>query len=91
MIEGYWEIVEQCLIQFHGLKNDVATSKVTEIRKAMGSGQYNVESYHTEPFSVAWQIAKGEVLTSAAAFNKESMAYKQIMDSAFKHAADLKG
>lgn len=58
-MDEFWSVVEDCLREFHGMKQDAVRRKAGKLRslvERMTTGE--LESfYHSEPFDVACEIA----------------------------------
>ena len=55
----FWAVVEDCLREFHGMKQEASRRKVGKLRTAidrMTTAQVEY-FYHSEPFDVACEIA----------------------------------
>jgi len=62
--DGYWSIVEDCLVAIHGLNRSDARKKGASLRKKMERTNKGVTDdlfYHNEPFYVACDIADHEL------------------------------
>jgi len=61
---GYWAVVRECLIKFHGLPRQVAREKCKELRIKIESPSCGSSSeifYHNEPFDIANHLAGHEL------------------------------
>ena len=63
--EAFWEVVEDCLVEFHGLKSEEAEQKSDRFREMIeecrprGSGSDIF--YHSEPFQVACDLMEADL------------------------------
>ena len=58
--DTFWTVVEQCLVQFHGLPEAEAREKARDLRRHIDEPPTGMSSeifYHAEPFDVACDIA----------------------------------
>ncbi|HEX8213627.1 MAG TPA: hypothetical protein VF584_25885 [Longimicrobium sp.] len=62
-IEAFWEVTQDCLIQFHGLSPADAAARVTALREDLDAIDLPGEPmiYHDEPFNVACGLARREL------------------------------
>lgn len=57
---AFWEVVEECLVEFHQLPRQDAMIKALEFRRKVESPPPDIDGdivYHEEPFYVACQLA----------------------------------
>ena len=56
----FWEIINECLVEIHGLSQREAHKRSLDLRTRIESSQAGISSdifYHAEPFDVACDIA----------------------------------
>jgi hypothetical protein len=56
----FWNVVEDCLVEFHGLPKATAIERTTKLRKELKSMPPDEDSnliYHEEPYFVAADLA----------------------------------
>lgn len=59
--DAFWDVVENCLVEFHGLSKRDAHLKRVDLRTHIESPPTEMSSeifYHAEPFDVACDIAE---------------------------------
>ena len=57
---AYWGVVEDCLVEIHGLSRRDARQKISELLKDLASPPPGIETeifYHSEQFQVACDLA----------------------------------
>lgn len=80
---AFWEVVEKCLVKFHNLTPQVATTKALEFRRELESPPAGIDGdivYHEEPFYVACRLA-GQFDTRATdcLLKSNSKKYKSLL------------
>jgi hypothetical protein len=73
----YWSVVEDCLVELHGLKRRDAHQKVSSLLKDLASPPPGIDTeiiYHAEQFDIANDLA-GRQLDRA----EHTAAYAQIV------------
>jgi hypothetical protein len=58
--ETFWDVVEECLIEIHGLSKPDAQTRSMDLRTRIESPPSGMSSdifYHAEPFDVACDLA----------------------------------
>jgi hypothetical protein len=76
---GFWSVVRDCLIQFHGLTRQTARDKCQDLREKIESSPEGYSSdifYHNEPFEIANRLAGNDLDLS-----KYRPKYEQILAS----------
>lgn len=78
MKDAFWNVVVECLIQFHDFTRADAQERSRKLRKGLGRSPSGVSSdifYHSEPYNVACDIA-GKQRDITADFEQ----YHKILD-----------
>jgi hypothetical protein len=58
--DAFWDVVEDCLVEIHGLSKPAAHQRSVDLRARIESPPTGMSSeifYHAEPFDVACDIA----------------------------------
>lgn len=82
-VAGFWLVVRDCLIRFHGISADEAERGIAELREKLADSKVPgaVEMiYHDEPFYVACDIARQRLDIRDPAWWEE---YQEMLDRPF--------
>jgi hypothetical protein len=75
----YWRIVNDCLVEIHGLDAVEARRRIREFRVRLRTAPQSIDTdliFHDEPFTLGCRLAEKEQL---APTTKEAQAYRQIL------------